>query len=1161
MAGLARENAALRQLVDGAPVSYQSLNDQGCITAVNQTWLDTLGYEANEVIGRPFSSFLPQASQAQYQEAFARFKAQGAIKGVEMVLVHKDGRPLLVTFEGKILYDEHGKFLCTHCIFINITVRRQAEERLLQEQQFVITLLGSLPGIFYLYTYPDLRLVRWNTNLELFSGYNASEIKDRWLLDWFDPAQRETVSAAVDAAITLGRKTIEADLLTKDGRRLPFLLTGTRVDIGNQVFLMGVGIDISAQRAIAQELSLSQFVVEHLSDEAYWVAEDARLLYVNDQACRALGYSREELLGMTVYDIDPLFNQADQERAHQYLQHHKHLAFESLHRTKEGRLYPVDVRCQRVESGTQALVCTFCRDIGERKQIEARLEQNRLIIENSPAVLFRWQNAENWPVELVSDNIRQFGYEAEELLSGAVRYAELIHPDDLERVAREVQENAMGGASSFQQEYRIVTRDGEVRWTDDRTYVERDATGHITHFQGVVVDITERKRMEEALRASEAMARSIAEFCPVGIFMADAAGQVLYENAAARQILGSENGQSPGDSWMETLHPQDQERILALWRQFVGGEVAEFDAEYRFIRLDGLVRLVRGRAIRFQATEQRVGIIGTVEDIGERKRAELAEAASKAKSRFLANMSHEIRTPMNAIIGMSQLAMETPDPERQRRFLQATRQSAENLLTILDDILDFAKLEASQLQLDVKPFNLSRLLQELGQTFEALAAEKNLAFTQIIASGLPAMFLGDELRLKQVLQNLLANAVKFTAQGGITLRVARDDTLVASPGWLPLRLTVEDTGIGIALEMRERIFQSFEQGDNSYSRQYGGVGLGLSICRQLAALMDGTLQVVSEPGLGSHFSFTLPLQLAPNAMHQELSAKTTQGGPGPQRILVVDDNALNRDVAVMMLENEHLVQSAENGLDALHRLAEEPFDLILMDVQMPVMDGLTTTAIIRAIEQDRPVSRQIPVALASVLASKLAFAHITIIAMTAHATATDQAHCLQAGMDAYLTKPFQPERLQAILRSLHGGDGKTAQSAETRFSGQDSGERDTEAQPATIEQIWEHIRLTTGLQASQVDLLVTLSQQSMADNLTKAGKALKEQDYITLGLAAHTLKGTLLQCGLGDLATKADAIHQGTRGKQLLPYNHLLNSLHVSLSGFLASLHLSSQRF
>lgn len=1154
VAKLAQENASLLQLADSRLVNDQLLDEHGNILAVNQTWLDTLGYDEVEVVGQPFSYFLPLSDQPQFHKTFARFTTTGAIKDAELVLCHKDGRKLLVTFEAKVRRDAAGRFICTHCMFVDITQRRKAEENLLQEQQFVITLLGSLPGIFYLYTYPDLRLVRWNKNLELLSGYSAGEMKDRRMLDWFAPEMRAMVTTAVDTAIATGRQTIEAEMLTKDGRQLPFLLTGTRVDIDNQVFLMGVGIDISAQRSIAKELSLTQFVVEHFSDEAYWVSEDARLLYVNEQACRALGYSREELLGMTVYDVDPLFSQADQEQVHRHLRQHKHMAFESVHLTREGKAYPVEVRSLRVEVEGQVLVCTFCRDISERKEIEARFKQNSLIIENSPAVLFRWRAAADWPVELVSENVRQFGYEADELLSGVVRYGQLVHPDDLERVAREVQHFSELGVASFQQEYRLVTKDGQVRWTDDRTFVERDAEGQITHFQGVIVDITGRKRMEEALRASEAMARSIAEFCPVGIFMADAAGQVVYENAAARQTLGTDSDQAVGDSWMEALHPQDRERISTLWQRFIEGDIDIYDAEYRLVRQDGLVSLVHGRAIRFQAPEQRVGIIGTVEDIGERKRAERAEAASKAKSRFLANLSHEIRTPMNAIIGMSHLAMETPDPERRRRFLQTTRQSAENLLTILDDILDFAKLEASQLQLDSKPFLLPHVLESLEKMHTPLATEKGLVFSVVEQRGLPAVFIGDQFRLHQMLHNLVSNAIKFTPHGSINLRVEHDDALVVPSGYLALRFQVEDTGIGIAAEMQDRIFQSFEQGDNSYSRQHGGVGLGLAICHQLAALMGGALSVTSKSGQGSVFCCTLPLQLSQDAV-QEASLLASQAiMPEPQRILVVDDNALNRDVAVMLLENNHQVRSAADGLDALHRLAEESFDVILMDVQMPVMDGLTTTAVIRAVERNAPIPEKIPRLLATALAKQLANTHITVIAMTAHATAADEALCLQAGMDAYLTKPFQPARLDKVLLSLKAKAGLPAKQRQGDVGPMVPRTERAATQPASIMQVWEHIRLSTGLQTGQIDRLVTLSQQSMTDMLAKASAALAQQDYPTLGLAAHTLKGTLLQCGLADLAAKADALHQGARTPTPSSCAQLLDELQGDLSGYLASL-------
>ncbi len=912
--------------------------------------------------------------------------------------------------------------------------------------------------------------------------------------------------------------------------------------------------DITERKKMEEDLRLTQFVVDNASDEIYWIREDARFFYVNDQACHALGYSREELLTMTIHDIDPIFSEDQQRACLHTLREKKHLIFESLHRHKHGLTYPVEIRTTHVQFGSQTFICSFARDITERKRTEERLQQNRLIIENSPAVLFRWRAVENWPVELVSENVQQFGYQPEELLSGSIPYAALIHPDDLDRVGREVQEYSESGVLNFQQEYRIITKQGRVRWTNDDTYVERDLDGKITHFQGVVIDSTERKQMEEALRESEVRARTIADFCPIGIFMADPKGQIVYDNAAARQIIGHSPAEPLRDTWAKAIHPDDKAGVLKAWSQFASGSQKEYDVEFRFVRDNRMERLVHGCATRIHDGERLLGFVGTVEDISERNRAEKAEAANRAKSQFLANMSHEIRTPMNAILGMAGLAMESREQEQQQRFLRVIKQSGESLLGILNDILDFSKIEAGQLQLDSRPFKLNQLLETIVTTMNVPATEKGLQLKVVTAPELPTAFHGDASRIKQILLNLVGNAIKFTASGSVTIGVKPGQDGQVEGKFL-LHFSVTDTGIGIAPDKLEEIFNSFEQADSSYARQYGGVGLGLAISRQLATLMGGTLWVESSPNHGSVFHCILDLPPWTGALPDEAPSTERYAGEGIKdlRILVVDDNELNRDVARMILENEHRVTTANNGLEALKMLSQEILDVVLMDVQMPLLDGLATTAIIRALEKGTPLSHDLPEDLLPVLRKKLAHGHVPIVAMTAHAMVGDREMCLKSGMDSYITKPFQPAQLTEIFWSLAAKEPPQGRKVQAQ-AGESTGSAATLSKsPATLEQIGAYLQAATGLPAGHIARLLLAAQTSLLDNLAAAAEALRREEYTTLGSAAHTLKGTLLQCGLTELAARAEAIEQGTKTSSNLPYAHLLAALHADLTNLLAN--------
>ena len=624
-----------------------------------------------------------------------------------------------------------------------------------------------------------------------------------------------------------------------------------------------------------------------------------------------------------------------------------------------------------------------------------------------------------------------FGYAPEETCTDASWWQRRIHPEDADRVQRSLQTTVAAGADQWSLEYRVKRADGNYAHVLDRGYLMYDSSAAPCRMICASMDITAQKRADEELARERNLLRTLIDTVPDYIYVKGLDGRFLMVNRTLTELLGASSpdvllGKSDFDCYPEELARSfwaDDRKVMDSGEPLINRE--ESNVDFR-----GKANWVLTTKVPLRDREGNVvGLMGVGRNITSRKQAEkevekardAAEAASRAKGEFLANMSHEIRTPLNGILGMTELALDTTLNLEQREYLEAVKLSADSLLNVVNDILDFSKIEAGKLDLNPEDFDLRAQLQDVVKLMTVPARLKGLRLASHTAPDVPRLVHGDPTRLRQIVLNLVGNAVKFTEQGEVLVEVFQE----AQQGReVTLQFVVRDTGIGIAGPKQRAIFEAFVQADGSTTRRFGGTGLGLTISSRLVQMMGGRIWVESEEGRGSRFHFTARFEI-PAVREQEPESERAsvvsvgngnglarQQQPLGSRILLAEDNGVNRIFIVRLLEKHgHSVVTAVDGRQALEAFAKSRFDLILMDVQMPGMDGLEATAAIRELEKESSL-------------------HVPIVALTAHALKGDRERCLAAGMDGYLSKPVHSDELfetvDAFLRK--GANGKSSAS-------------------------------------------------------------------------------------------------------------------------------------
>lgn len=994
---------------------------EGTIHYVSPSIERVLGYSTHEMIGKKRPDYYHEEDALEMTE-------QGLLYSDNDVFTrrvrHKDGHYLWIESSFQVMRDDKGGVQQVLTVARDITVRKKYEDMLANAQ--FLARMGSWEweaSSQQLIASKEMRCIFGHTDdCSNHTVYDPLLIKE-----CVEPKDLPKVTEALLDSVKHGTKGGAVFGITAADGTKKFIDAHWEVAqdaSGNIRQISGVVQDITAHREMEQQLRESEqnyrLISENSQDFISRNATDgkATYLYASPVCLQMFGYTPEEMVGTEGMEY---IHPEDAARVQAYLRSSikgerlEPVVFRFL--CKDGSYIWTETTLRHIDTGAggDTEIVGITRDISERKQYELKMLES----ENRYKSLFEYNPSAISAMDLqgriqsLNASLQHLtGYSCESLLLS--NYCDIFDPEELDFVAERFLVAASGVAQTF--ESRLLHRDGHVVEVS-MIYVPIMVDSRVVGVFAITSDITERKRHLEQIEKLSYEHALILNSVSEGIFGMNLEGATVFINPAASAMLGYEAGELAGEIKLPTIeqtwldgepYPGGRKPL----REWLENHLTYDEKEGVFWRQDGSSFLVKYRMTPLFDNGVRKGVVVVFRDITEEKaivRAkESAEQADRAKSEFLAIMSHELRTPMNGIIGMADLLEGTELDEEQQYYTQIITKSGGTLLHILNEVLDFSKIEAGMMTIELQAVDLRQVVSNVTDIFYPRIKEKGLSLNCEVDDALPPLVLTDEARLRQILVNLVGNAVKFTEEGEIGIQVK----LVSSrdSGECVLKFTVTDTGIGIPLDSQGLLFQSFSQLHPSINRKYGGTGLGLAISKKLVELLGGAIGVESREGEGSEFYFTLHATLPremttaggaaafPATERRENRSKykgSSSGVYGPLSILVAEDHPVNlRLLQAYLKKRGYDSDVASNGEMAVEAVLTGQYDLVFMDIQMPLMDGIEATAKIREELGLSPV----------------------IIAATAFARKEDKEMCLRAGMQDFISKPIRPEELDRVLR-------------------------------------------------------------------------------------------------------------------------------------------------
>ncbi|MEI6683197.1 MAG: PAS domain S-box protein [Bacteroidota bacterium] len=1052
---LRKENAKLRKELDSlrllfqqGPIACQSLDEEGRIIEVNEAWLTLLGYkETKDVVGRWFGDLLTEDFAQQFRENFPLFKEQGGSRGAEIEMVCRDGKTINISFDGNSIYGEDGKFRQSHCVLTDITVKQTLARQKQAQFDRMHTVFDIIPYGLMIVGQDDFIRGINKTGVAMLGFSDAGELVNTRPGDWF--CYDEGINKKIPGSGEPSRD-IECVLIRKDGTKTPALKTAIPIQFGNEVALLETFIDFSDQKKRLEELSVSkrQFttLLDNLPGMVYRCRNDHNwtMEFLSDGCYDLTGYFPNELVLNQRLAYNDLILEEDRrhiwDEVQKALSINKPFTFEYRIKCADGKIKWVweKGKCLLNEPGNLICIEGFISDISEFKYAE---QIQKVLFEISKASytssnigevfgsihknLGRIIDVENFYLAMYDettdtitlpfqvDSKDKFTvFPAGKTLTSYVIKSKsplLATQEIIEEFSLAGEIEIVGTLAKVWLGVPLIVADKVIgviavqSYTDPEQYTLRELD--LLRFVADHIATTiSKKGAEESFQKEKAYLDQLFEGSPEAIIMTNIAGNLVKVNSAFLKLFGYTQEEVLEKNLDELIAGNDfHHESRKISADILLGITTE--TETRRKHKDGHLIDVSILATPITIDHAIVGGYGIYRNITEHKLTEKsliaakekAEGADRLKSAFLANMSHEIRTPMNAILGFSSL-LSDPDlsDAEQTEFIEIIKERGNDLMRIIDDIIDVAKIESGQIKIEIKDCKVNQLLANLAVSMNELKRKTNK--TKIALISKPGneepdfTIFTDANRLRQILTNLIGNGLKFTDEGSVEFGYLLK-TIKSSPF---IEFFVHDTGIGIPPEMHTIIFERFRQVDDTATRRYGGAGLGLTISRNLTQLLGGQIRLESDRGKGTTFFILLPIlekdMVIPEPEIPKIAIPFVPRW-ADKVILVVEDEDSNFLLMDRMLKNTGAKLTwVKNGQDAVDICRTRQFDLVLMDVRMPFMDGYETTSILKKEHE-----------------------HLPIIAQTAYALKGEREKSQAAGCDNYISKPINSFELLGLL--------------------------------------------------------------------------------------------------------------------------------------------------